>query len=60
MRESNGIDFNFHCSGGDFASLDPAGNDRFATSQNTVLQDPLYIAIFGKTVMIYWLKVEAT
>ena len=40
--------------------LDPAGNDTVAKFQNTVLQYHLHIAIFGKTVMIYWLKVEAT
>ena len=40
--------------------LVPAGNDTVTTYQNTVLQYPLYIAIFGKNVMIYWLKVEAT
>ena len=33
--------------------LDLAGNDTVATYQNTVLQDPLYIAVFGKTVIVY-------
>ena len=40
--------------------LGPAENFTFAIYQNTVLQYHLHIAIFGKTVMIYWLKVEAT
>ena len=58
-RHSNRIECNFYYSSRGFASFGPAGNDTFATYQSTVLQYFLHIVIFGKTVIVSPLKVEA-